>query len=166
MALLIRPATERDAERVAAIYNWYVLNAICTFETAEVTAEEIARRIQEKLEKHCWLVGEQEGALVTYAYYGAFRPRAAYSHTAESTVYVARDWLGKGLGAAIYSELIAAARRQGVRELVGVIALPNPASIRLHEKLGFLQAGLLRAVGHKFGRYIDVSLWQRSLADA
>jgi len=166
MGLQIRTALEGDAQRIAEIYNWYIQNSICTFETSVVGAEEMRSRIREKLQHYCWLVGEEEGALIAYAYYGAFRPRAAYGHTAESTVYVAQGCHGKGYGAALYADLIAAARRQGLRELVGVIALPNPASIKLHEKMGFQQAGLLRQVGHKFGRYIDVSLWQRSLANS
>jgi len=166
MGLIIRTALESDAGAIAAIYNWYVENTISTFETAAVGAEEMRRRIREKLDKHYWVAGLVDGTLAGYAYYGAFRPRAAYSHTAESTVYVARESLGKGYGTALYSELISAARSGGVREIIGVIALPNPASIKLHEKMGFRQVGLLHQVGHKFGRYIDVSLWQRSLADA
>jgi len=165
MELMIRTAWESDAEAITTIYNWYIENTISTFETAAVSAEQMRGRIREKLEKHGWVAGLADDALVGYAYYGAFRPRAAYSHTVESTVYVARESLGKGYGTALYSELIAAARRGGVREMIGVIALPNPASIKLHEKMGFRQVGLLPQIGHKFGRYIDVSLWQRSLAD-
>jgi L-amino acid N-acyltransferase YncA len=168
--LHIRRATENDAERIAEIYNWYILNAAVTFETAPVDAAEITRRIQEKLVKHDWLVGEVVGAsnrhVVGYAYYGSFRPRGAYSHTVESTVYLAREHAGKGFGKALYSALIASVERKGFREVIGVIALPNPASIALHRNLGFQEVGVLRRVGLKFARYIDVGIWQLPVASS
>lgn len=160
--LRIRRALEADANCIREIYNWYILNAITTFETAEITLDEMKQRIGEKLDKYDWLVGEFDRKVVGYAYYGPFRPRAAYAHTAESTVYVSRDNTGRGFGKRIYCELIRSARGKGFREVIGVIALPNPASIALHRSLGFREAGVLRAVGNKFGKYIDVALWQRS----
>lgn len=163
MNLRIRLASEADAERIGEIYNWYVSNTIITFETAEVSPAEMKRRIHEKLNRYDWIVGEFRRRIVGYAYYGPFRPRAAYGHTVESTVYLSRDSTGKGLGRQIYSALIQSAADRGFREVIGVIALPNPASIALHQALGFREAGTLRAVGHKFNKYVDVSLWQRSL---
>jgi L-amino acid N-acyltransferase YncA len=162
MDLHIRRALETDAAQVAEIYNWYVLNTIITFETAPVSVEEMRERIHEKLVRYDWLVGEANHQIVGYAYYGSFRPRAAYGHTVESTVYLSRKNTGKGFGKRLYSALIESAMKKEFREVIGVIALPNPASIALHQALGFHEAGVLRGVGHKFGKYVDVGLWQRS----
>jgi L-amino acid N-acyltransferase YncA len=163
MDLYIRRASEADADRIAEIYNWYVLNTVITFETSAVSPQEMRERIREKLTQFDWVVGEFNHQIVGYAYYGSFRHRAAYSHTVESTVYLARESTGKGFGKRLYSALIESASKKGFREVIGVIALPNPASLALHQALGFREAGFLRGVGHKFGEYVDVALWQRSL---
>lgn len=160
---MLRAATAGDAEAIARIYNHYVRETIITFETEPVEVSEMARRIASISVKYDWLVAEADGKLAGYAYYGQFRTRAAYDHTVESTVYVAPDGMGKGVGRALYSELLAAARRRGYREAIGVIALPNPASLALHAAMGFVEVGLLKRVGCKFGDYIDVGLWQVSL---
>ncbi|HEX8711036.1 MAG TPA: GNAT family N-acetyltransferase [Terracidiphilus sp.] len=160
----IRRATGSDAQRVCDIYNWYVLHTAITFETEAVHFDEMQRRIREKLDTHDWLVADIAGGIVGYAYYGAFRPRAAYSHTVESTIYIAAEFTGKGIGAHLYSQLIRSAFEKGFREMIGVIALPNQASIKLHTKLGFRESGRLRDVGQKFGKYIDIALWQLRVA--
>lgn len=157
---IIRRAAESDAERIAEIYNRYVLHTAVTFETEEVSVDEMKRRILEKLAAHDWLVAEVAGRVVGYAYYGVFRPRAAYSHTVESTIYMSPESSGKGMGAGLYSSLVRSASEKGFREMIGVIALPNEPSLKLHAKLGFREAGRLFAVGRKFGAYIDVAIWQ------
>lgn len=162
-SLDIRPATEADAGRIAEIYNGYVLNTTVSFETEWVSPQEMAKRIRERLEHHDWLVGESQGRIIGYAYYGPFRPRAAYHHTVEGTVYLEGASIGKGFGKALYGRLIELAENQGFRELIGVIALPDQGSIALHRKMGFREIGVLEKVGYKFGRYIDVALWQRSI---
>ncbi|MGA7341376.1 MAG: N-acetyltransferase family protein [Terracidiphilus sp.] len=160
--LNIRRATEGDAEEVSAIYNWYVANTAVTFETAVIVASEMRQRIKDSLAHFDWIVGELNCRIVGYAYYGSFRPRAAYSQTVESTIYLSQESQGKGFGRRLYSALIQSAAGKGFRELIGVIALPNPASLALHAGLGFREVGVLRGVGYKFGRYHDVALWQRS----
>jgi L-amino acid N-acyltransferase YncA len=160
----IRRATAGDAERIAEIYNWYILNAINTFETEVVSPQEMTKRIQEKLLKHDWLVGEVNQEVIGYAYYGPFRPRAAYHHTVESTIYLAQNSTGLGFGRTLYVQLLESLRSRGFREVVGVIALPNPRSIALHKAIGFTQVGMLKRVGYKFERYIDVGFWQLSVA--
>ncbi|HEU4743395.1 MAG TPA: GNAT family N-acetyltransferase [Meiothermus sp.] len=162
-SLNIRTASEADAGRIAEIYNWYVLNTTVSFETEAVSPQEMEKRIQERLERYDWLVGESEGRIVGYAYYGSFRPRAAYNHTVEVTVYLEQASIGKGFGQALYRELIESAANRGFRELIGVIALPDRGSIALHRKMGFREIGVLEQVGHKFGQYIDVALWQKSI---
>jgi L-amino acid N-acyltransferase YncA len=161
--MTIRPATVADAEACCAIYNEHVRHTIVTFEVEPLTPAEMAGRIAEKLGRYDWLVLEEAGAVVGYAYYGAFRARAAYDHSVETTIYLAENVTGRGLGRELYRALIASARDRGYRELIGVIALPNPASVALHETLGFLPIGVFPRVGYKFGRYIDVGFWQLSL---
>ena len=149
---------------VATIYNYYVLNTASTFETAQVDAATMAVRIREKLERHDWLVGDVDGRIVAYAYYGSFRSRPAYGHTVESTVYVDHREGGKGYGKLLYAELMGSAAAKGFRQAVGFISLPNAASVALHRSLGFEQAGFLRGVGYKFDRYVDVAIYQLNLA--
>lgn len=161
--MIIRRAKPSDATEIAEIYREYVRETIVTFETEFVSPDAMAERIREKLNGHEWLVAAVDDAVVGYAYFGTFRPRAAYARTVESTIYLAPKAMGQGIGSALYAALIDSARARGFREMLGVIALPNPASIRLHEALGFRRAGLLRRVGSKFGKAIDVGLWQRSL---
>jgi phosphinothricin acetyltransferase len=158
---LIRRAEPCDAQIISEIYNWYILNTTVTFETEAIDQLETRRRILEKLTTHDWLVAEVSGRIVGYAYYGVFRPRPAYAHTVESTIYLSEGSVRKGLGTLLYSTLIHSAAEKGFRELIGAIALPNAASVRLHAKLGFREAGRLEGVGRKFGSYIDIALWQR-----
>ena len=159
----IRRATPEDAVRIAEIYNWYILHTIVTFETECVGALEMAQRVQEKLSSHDWLIGEVDHTLCGYAYYGPFRPRAAYQHTVESTIYLAQEHIGHGFGSTLYTRLLESVREHGFREVIGVIALPNPESVALHRKVGFVETGVLTHVGYKFGTYIDVALWQLSV---
>jgi phosphinothricin acetyltransferase len=159
----IRPVTAHDAEQIAEIYNWYVLNTIISFETEAVSPADMRARIAEKRLKYDWLVAEENQAIIGYAYYGPFRPRAAYYHTVESTIYLKQNSMGRGLGRALYGRLIESAKDHGFRSLIGVISLPNPQSLALHQKLGFVEVGVLKQVGYKFGDYIDVALWQLSV---
>jgi phosphinothricin acetyltransferase len=158
-----RQATAGDAERIADIYNWYILNTIITFETDVVSPQEMKNRIQEKTITHDWLVGEVNQEVMGYAYYGPFRARAAYNHTVESTIYLSQESLGQGFGRALYAKLLESVKDHGFREVIGVIALPNPQSVALHRAMGFAEAGVLKRVGYKFARYIDVAVWQMSI---
>jgi L-amino acid N-acyltransferase YncA len=160
----MRRATAGDAARIAAIYNWYILHTIITFETDVVGPQDMTNRIEEKTLNHDWLVGEVNQEVVGYAYYGPFRAGAAYNHTVESTIYLAPESLGKGFGRTLYAQLLESVKGRGFREAIGVIALPNPQSIALHRALGFAEVGVLKRVGYKFGRYVDVGIWQLSLA--
>lgn len=159
----MRQATAEDAARIAEIYNWYILNTIITFETNVVSPQEMMKRIHEKLIRHDWLVGEVNQQVIGYAYYGPFRTRAAYNHTVESTIYLVQESTGKGFGRILYAKLLESVKDHGFREVIGVIALPNPQSITLHQALGFAEVGVLKRVGYKFENYVDVSLWQLSL---
>lgn len=159
----IRRATIADAAAIAEIYNRYILNTTISFELTPVGVGEMQSRIMDKLEHYDWLVGEIGGEMVGYAYYGTFRPREAYHHTVESTIYIAQKLTGQGYGKLLYQSLIESAKTHGFREMVGIIALPNPTSVALHEGLGFKMVGVNKGVGYKLGRYIDVGIWQLSL---
>lgn len=164
--MTVRRATPRDARMIAAIYNYYILNTASTFETEPVDESTIVERVREKLERHDWLVGEVDGRLAGYAYYGSFRSRPAYGRTVESTIYIDRAETGKGFGRKLYGALIGSAAAKGFKQAVGFISLPSPASVALHQSLGFEQAGLLRGVGFKFDRDVDVAIYQLSLTAA
>lgn len=164
--MTVRRATERDAEMVATIYNYYVVNTAFTFETEPVDATTVAERIREKLERHDFVVGEVAGRIVGYAYYGKFRGRAAYGHTVEPAIYVDHAEARRGYGKSIYAALMDSAASKGYREVVAYISLPNPSSIALHRSFGFEETGLVRRVGLKFDRYVDVGIYQLSLTPA
>lgn len=107
-----------------------------------------------------WLVLEEGNTITGYAYSGLWRTRSAYRHTVETTVYLAPDAVGGGRGTLLYTTLLGLLREQGLHTAMGVIALPNDASVALHEKLGFHRAGLFSEVGRKFDRWVDVGYWQ------
>jgi len=162
----IRAATPADAAAVAAIYNHYVAETIVTFEEEPVPAAEMARRIEEiQAASFPWLVAAEEGApgILGYAYAAPWKRRSAYRHSAEITVYLAPGRTGRGLGSKLYGALLPMLRPLGIHALIGGIALPNPASIALHEKFGLRKVAHFQAVGFKLGRWIDVGYWQRIL---
>ncbi len=160
----IRPATPADAAGVAAIYDPQVACGTASFETAPPGPDEMARRILNCLDRGWpWLVAEgEDGAILGYAYLTQFRNRAAYRHSAETSVYVARSAQGRGLGHRLMEALFAEGHRAGFRQFVAVIGdSGNAASIALHGRLGFRHVGTLINVGEKFGRLLDVVLMQR-----
>ena len=110
------------------------------------------------------MVVAEEGALVGYAYGAPFRSRFAYRFTVETTIYLRAGAQGRGIGRKLYTPLLDLLERQGFTQAIGAIALPNDASVILHERIGFRHAGTYRQVGFKFGRWWDVGLWQRGLA--
>ena len=157
----IRDATADDAAAIAAIYNHYVTDTVVTFELEPVAADEMRRRMAEVAARGFpWRVGEVGGRIAGFAYVAPFRTRAAYDDTVESTVYLAHDACGHGWGQPLYADLLACLHGSRVHAVLGVIALPNDASIALHERLGFAKVAHLREVGCKFGRRIDVGYWE------
>ena len=157
---MIRAATTSDAERIAAIYNHYVEHTVVTFEEKRVTREEMARRIERVSDGFPWLVWDEAADVLAYAYAVRWHARAAYRLTVETTVYVDPGFFGREIGRSLYCELIDELRGRDFHCAIGCIALPNDASIALHEKLGFEKIGEFREVGRKFGRWIDVGYWE------
>ena len=163
-ALAIRPALPADAERISAIYNHYVTETIVTFEERPVTADEMRARIVAVTGTLPWLVLECDGEVVGYAYAAPWKGRIGYRYTVESSIYLAPGHLGHGFGSTLYGALLEALSPLDVHSVIGGAALPNPASVALHEKLGFEQVARFREVGRKFDRWIDVAYWQRWLS--
>lgn len=156
----IRTAAPDDAARIAEIYNWYVENTWISFEEAPVSELEIRDRMQRTGSARPWFVLQQEGRVMGFAYGGEFRSRTAYRFSVETTIYIDRQLLGQGAGTRLYNRLIDSLRDADVHVLLAAIALPNPASVALHEKLGYRKIGQLLQVGRKFDQWIDVGYWQ------
>lgn len=161
---MIRSATAADAEAIAAIYNPFILDTAVTFEEQPVTGDDIAARIAECQElKLPWLVIEQDREVQGYAYATRWKGRSAFRYSVETTIYLAPHATGRGTGRRLYGELIRKLQSRGIHAAIGGIALPNAASVALHERLGFRKVGHFSEVGHKFGRWIDVGYWQLTL---
>jgi phosphinothricin acetyltransferase len=166
MRTLVRPAdADRDAAAVAAIYARAVTGSIATFEEVPPDAAEIARRITAVMPRTPWLVAELDGAIVGYAYAAIHRERPGYRWSVDISVYVAAGHHGRGIGRALYDELIPILRRQGFVNAYAGIALPNPASVALHEAIGMRRIGVYQRVGFKFDAWHDVAWYGLRLAD-
>jgi L-amino acid N-acyltransferase YncA len=160
-ASLVRPATAADAQDIARIYNYYVDNTVITFEEEPVSAPEMAGRIAEAQGLSLpWLVAEVDHAIVGYAYARRWRPRSAYRYSAETTIYLEHGHAGRRIGTMLYSALLPLLRERGIHVAIGGVALPNDASVALHEKLGFERVATFRQVGFKHGRWVDVGYWE------
>lgn len=161
---MIRVATPSDAAGVATLYNHYVTHTIITFEEETIPADEMARRIEAVQSAALpWLVAESAGKLAGYAYATPWKPRSGYRFSAEITVYLDPGHAGRGIGSALYARLFPLLRERGINAVLGGIALPNEASIALHEKFGMRKVAHIEQVGFKFDRWIDVGYWQRTL---
>jgi L-amino acid N-acyltransferase YncA len=165
----LRAATLADAAEIAAIYAPYVTDSIVSFEAEPPSASEVAARMDAAGDLYPWIVaadGDGDGAIAGYAYASPFRARAAYRYAVETSIYLAAGAHGHGTGQLLYGSLLDTLVAQGFVQAIGAITLPNPASVRLHRKLGFEEAGTYREVGWKMGAWHSVSLWQRALAPA
>lgn len=163
----IRPATLDDAAQIAAIYAPYVATGIISFEETPPSVDEMRARMAKANGYYPWLTatdGETDTVL-GYAYADKFRERHAYRFVVETTIYVAGELQRQGVGRLLYEALIDTLRAQDFTQAISSISLPNDASIALHESVGFRRAGVYREVGFKDGRWIDVGLWQASLAE-
>ena len=162
--LSIRPATVADGEALARIYNPYILDTIVTFEEEPVSAAEMAERVNEvRALSLPWLVGERDGQVLGYAYAARWRTRVSYRYSTETTVYLEPGQGGNRYGFRLYEALLEALGGTDVHAAIGGIALPNAASVALHEKLGFTKVAQFAEVGFKLGRWIDVGYWQKLL---
>ena len=161
----IRLATGRDAEPVADIYAPNVTDTVISFEAEPPDAEEMRRRIEATLERYPWLVYERQGRVLGYAYAGAHGSRAAYQWSVDVSVYVSGEAHRMGVGRALYTSLFAALDLQGFYNAFAGATLPNPASVGLHEAMGFRPVGVYRGTGYKMGAWHDVGWWHLPLRE-
>lgn len=161
--MLIRPCAADDIDAVCAIYNHYIENTVITFEEIPLTVAQMRERIESYMQLYPWLVCEDAGEIIGYAYASKWKDRSAYKHTAEVTVYLDHEHLGKGAGRALYQALIDQLAVQNMHALLACIAVPNAASEKLHEQFGFKKVAHFAEVGFKFNRWLDVGYWQKLL---
>jgi L-amino acid N-acyltransferase YncA len=158
----IRDAAAEDGAVLANIYNYYIDNTVVTFEEVPVsTADMTARVLEVTAAKLPWLVAQASHGVYGFAYASRWKGRCAYRYSVETTVYLEPSVVGHGLGTALYAALIARLEELGCHAMIGGIALPNPASVALHEKFGMRQVAHFPEVGFKFGRWVDVGYWQK-----
>ncbi|SFS38929.1 GNAT family N-acetyltransferase [Halostagnicola kamekurae] len=164
MASTIRIATLADADAIRDIYAPFCEGSAVTFEESVPTEAEVAARIESTLETYPWLVCERDDEVVGYAYASALRPRRAYEWVVELSVYVADGARGDGIGRGLYASLFAILERQGVCDAYAVTTLPNPETVRFHERLGFERLVDFPRVGYTQGEWHDVRWWRRPIA--
>jgi phosphinothricin acetyltransferase len=159
----IRLASEQDADQIAAIYAPFCDQTAVSFEYSAPTPEEMAERIHKVNVQYPWLVLENDGRIAGYAYASPHRERAAYDWSVDVTVYIAPASRRKGVGRALYNALFHVLALQGYCKAFAGVALPNPASVGLHQVVGFVPVGVYRGVGYKLGAWHDVAWYQRTL---
>jgi L-amino acid N-acyltransferase YncA len=158
----IRSATVADADTIVVIYNHYVTETIVTFEEVPITASDIVERMQSVWSAGLpWLVAETAEGVRGYAYATKWKERIGYRFSVETSVYLAHDAGGRGLGSALYGALFPLLEARGIHAAMGGIALPNDASVALHEKFGMRKVAHFAQPGIKFGQWVDVGYWQR-----
>lgn len=161
--LTLRLITAADAADVADIYRPIVASTTISFETEAPGAADIERRIEDTLPTFPWLVCEDRGRIVGYAYASRHRPRAAYRWSVDTSVYVRPDFHRQGVGRGLYASLFRILEAQGFVSAYAGIALPNPGSVGLHEAMGFQPIGIYRNAGFKLGAWHDVGWWQLAI---
>jgi L-amino acid N-acyltransferase YncA len=163
VSAFLRPATSIDAARCAEIYAPYVTDNWVSFELDPPDAAEMARRIENYGTSHGWLVAEVDGKIAGYAYGSPHRMREAYATSADVAVYVDAAFARTGIGRQLYEALFPLLKHRNIHAIFAGIALPNEASIGLHQTMGFTPIGIYRQVGWKMGAWRDVGWWQRLL---
>jgi L-amino acid N-acyltransferase YncA len=160
---MIRIAHANDAAAVHDIYTPSVIEGVATFETELPGIETMRERVVGRLRQYPWLVWEDDGRVLAYAYASRFRERAAYDWIAETSIYVHADARRRGIARRLYAVLLDAMTLQGLNQAVGVITLPGDVSVAMHEAMGFSPAGVWRSSGYKLGQWWDVGVWQKEL---
>ncbi|MDR1353071.1 MAG: GNAT family N-acetyltransferase [Treponema sp.] len=157
---MIRPVTANDASVLCGIYNYYITGTVFTFEEEELGPEAMEKRIRNITGKYPWLVWEEGGEILGYAYAHAWHERAAYRFSAEDTIYVRHDARGRGIGRRLLSRIIEILRQTNIHVLMAVITVPNKKSVTLHENFGFKKAAQFHEIGFKMNRWLDVGYWE------
>jgi L-amino acid N-acyltransferase YncA len=165
--IIVRPSKAGDVAAIAEIYGHHVLNGLASFELMAPSVDEIAKRRADVIGRNFpYLVGEVDGKVVGYAYASLYRTRPAYRFTLEDSVYIHKDFTGRGVGKLLLVALIEACEKAGCRQLVAVIGdSANKGSVSLHAACGFKRTGTLKAVGFKFGRWVDSVIMQLAIGE-
>lgn len=156
----LRQVKLEDAAQIAQIYNFYIKNTHHTFETEPLSVDEMQQRIGEISGKYPYLVFEEDGEILGYAYAAQFKLRQAYAYSAEVSIYVKNEAKQRKIGTQLYVRLFDELAETNVHAIFAGIALPNDASIIFHERLGFEKVAHFKEVGYKLGRWIDVGYWE------
>jgi phosphinothricin acetyltransferase len=162
---MIRPVTVNDAKAICGIYNYYVKNTVITFEEIPVSIGEMEGRIKAVAPKYPWIVWEEEGETLGYAYIHRWRERASYRYSAEDSIYLKNGAEGRGIGKKLLASLLEGTLKAGVHALMAGITLPNERSVALHEQFGFKKAAEFCETGYKMDRWLNVGYWQLILED-
>ncbi len=158
--MIIRQVTLADVALISEIYNFYILNTHHSFEIEPIGFEEMKRRIIETSENYPYLIAAENKEVLAYAFAACYKPRSAYKHSVEVSIYVKNDLRRKGIGAKLYERLFDELVKMDVHAIIAGISLPNEASIKLHEQFGMEKVAHFREVGFKSGRWIDVGYWE------
>jgi phosphinothricin acetyltransferase len=162
---MIRQARPKDADDIAIIYNHYILNTVATFEEEVVSGNDMSERIMKVQSSGLpWFIAEEHDKIIGYAYATKWSERSAYRFSAEVSVYLSPASESKGWGTKLYEKLFKQLQYHSIHIVIGVIALPNAASIALHEKFGMEKIGCFKEIGYKFNEWIDVGYWQMKLS--
>lgn len=158
---MIRKIKTSDAPAICNIYNYYIENTIIIFEEQPLSEEEMKERIQSA--KLPWLVFEESGQILGYAFASEWKSRCAYKYSVESSVYLDINCKGRGIGTQLYNELLQQLKELKYHTIIAGIALPNEVSVKFHEKFGFEKVAHFKQVGFKFEKFIDVGYWQKQI---
>lgn len=157
---MIRPFKVEDTQQLLDIYNYFVLNSTATFDIEPLSFEAFSSKIIRINNSFPVIVYVEGNSILGYAYGSRFRPKPAYNNTVESTVYVKHDAFGKQIGTKLYKELLQLLKADNYHVVLGILTIPNDASVRLHEKFGFKHVADLKQVGFKFGEWQNIGIWQ------
>jgi len=157
---MIRAFQIEDTNQLLDIYNYYVLSSVATFDDELLSFETFLEKVTQIKASYPFIVFEENKEILGYAYGSKFRPKPAYNKTVESTVYVKQGVYKRQIGTKLYTELLRLLKQENYHSVLGVLTLPNDASVKLHEKFGFTQVANLKQVGFKFGEWQDVGFWQ------
>ena len=160
---MIRPLHINDTQALLDIYNYYILNTTVTFDIEAQSLKPFLDKLNHIKAEYPFIVYEENNEILGYAYGSRFRPRPAYNYVVESTVYVKHSAHGKQIGTKLYAELLKQLKETNLHTVLGVLTIPNAASIKLHEKFGFEQVANLKEVGFKFGEWQHIGIWQLKL---
>lgn len=161
--LQIRPIEDRDIAACLAIYNYYIEHTTITFEEEPLSMAAFSARVRRIRGDYPYLVAEEDGTVVGYAYLDAYNERSAYRYTADLSIYLAHDCLSRGVGSALLTAIERLAEQRGLRNIVSIITEENARSLAFHERHGYREVGRLYKSGLKFGRWLDVAFYQKIL---